>query len=290
MADRLLIDPVKIEFSGGDANAHRMDALLLGQSLSGTARIYNSIGHFYFHGERRTSEHSSIRVQAGPPKPGSIFYLIYMLVMHGRMAVYPELLFSLAEFGVPALVRAIIAKKTGQKAIMEKALDVIDRQNERYHEMVRATQQNDMRTREQMLAVIQQLASQNRGPMSDMAAPVGKTVNEIKQIPPDKEPIIIDAPMAESLRSPEEVTVGESQKYRGTFIALDTKTGAFKFEESGTGLEFKGRITDPGLMVPQNVYSHALDTKEAIAITAKPTIKEDGEVHKLFVSDAKNEG
>jgi len=204
------------------------------------------------------------------------------------MALYPELLFSLAEIVVPALVKAMIAKKTGQEEVLEKALDIIDRQNERYHEMVRATQDNDMRTRAQMLSVIQQLASQNRGSMSDMAAPVGKTVNEIRQLPTGGGPILIDAPIAESLRSPEQVTVGASQSYRGTFVALDTKTGAFKFEESGTGLEFKGKITDPALEIPQNVYSHSLDTKEPISITAKPTIREDGEVHKLFVSDAKN--
>ncbi|MER8433909.1 hypothetical protein [Mesorhizobium caraganae] len=289
MAERMLIEPVKLYFDGRDADEHRMDALLLGQSLSGIARIYNSVGHFYFHGQFRTSEHTDIRVQVGPPKPGSIFYLIYMLLIHGKLAVYPELLFELAELAVPEFIKAMIAKKTGQPEMLGKALDVIDRQNERYHEMVRVGQDNGMRTQEQLVEVIQHLVSQNRGPMSDMAAPVGKTVNEIRQIPPKSDPILIDAPTAESLRSPEEVTVGDLQQFRGVVVALDTRTGTLKFEEQKTGREYRGRITDPSLMVPQNVYSHALDTKLPITITAKPTIKEDGEIHKLFVSDARND-
>jgi hypothetical protein len=173
--------------------------------------------------------------------------------------------------------------------VLEKALEVIDKQNERYHEMVRATQENDMRTRDQLMGVVQHLVSQNRGPMSDMAAPVGKTVNEVRQIPAQAEPIIIDAPTAESLRSPEEVIVGDVQQFRGVVIALDTKTGTFRFEEENTGRELRGKITDPSLLVPQNVYSHALDTKVPIAITAKPTLKDDGEIHKLFVSHARQE-
>ena len=80
--------------------------------------------------------------------------------------------------------------------------------------------------------------------------------------------------------------MGEVSTYRGTVTALDTKTGTFKFEEAESGLELRGKITDPNLGVAQNVYSHALDTKEQITLTAKPTFREGGEVHKLFVSDA----
>ncbi len=287
MVERQLIEPMKVKFVGLDANENRMDALYLGQSLTGIARVYNSVGHFYFHGQFRTSEHSEVRVQVGPPKPGSIFYLLYMLLVHGKLALYPELLFSLAELAVPAIVKAMIAKKTGQTEALNKALDVIDRQNERYHELVRVNQGNDMRTREQLIGVIQHLVSQNRLPMADMAAPVGKTVSEVRQIPAKADQIVIDPPTAESLRSPEEVIVGDVKNFRGTITALDTKTGAFKFEEAESGRELRGKITDPALATPQNIYSHALDTKEALALVAKPTLREDGEIHKLFVSDAR---
>lgn len=289
MTDRSLVEPVKVEFTGRDADTHRMDAIMLGQSLSGMGRIYNSIGHFYFHGQLRSSEHSVVRVQVGPPEPGSVFYLLYMLLVHGKMAVYPELLFEMAELAVPAFVKGIIAKKTGQTDVLEKALQVIDNQNARYHGLVVASQENEMRTRTQLIRAIDNLASQNRLALSDMAAPVGKTVDQIAQRPSRSEPIIIDAPVAEALRSPEEVIVGETEEYRGLVLALDTTTGAFKFKQEDSGREFRGKITDPALLTPQNIYSHALDTKEPITVIAKPTIHEDGEIHKLFVSDAKTE-
>ncbi|WP_274626725.1 hypothetical protein [Arvimicrobium flavum] len=295
MADRQLIEPVKIQFAGIDAAEHRMDALLLGKSLSGIARVYNSVGHLHFHGQLRTSEHTDIRVQAGPPKPGTIWYLIYLMVVHGKMAVYPELLFEAAGFVVPAFVKAIIAKKTGQGGEMDKALDIIRHQSDQYHELASAMQaagvERERRAEQRedrLLGLVEMLATQNRGPLADLAAPVGRTVAEVRQLPHGIDPIVVDAPTAESLRSPEEVTVGETQRFRGTITALDTKTGAFKFEEADSGRELRGKITDPALTTPQNVYSHALDTKVALALVAKPTLRADGGIHKLFVSDATN--
>jgi hypothetical protein len=283
---RELIEPVKISFSGGDASNHRMDALLLGQSLSGIARVYNAVGHLHFDRQLRSSEHSKIRVQVGPPEPGSIFYLLYMLMVHGRMAVYPELFFALAEFAIPEFIKAMIGKKTGQTELLEKALAVIEKMHADHHELAMVGQENDRNTHDQLFSLVGKLVDQNRGPLADMAAPIGKTADEIRQIAHNSEPIVIDAPIAESLRSPEEVTVGKNQVMRGTITALDLKNGTFKFEQEKTQVEYRGKITDPALAVPQNVYSHALNTKNVISITAKPTIRENGEIHKLFVSDA----
>lgn len=285
MAERSLIDPVKLEFVGRDADAHRMDALLLGKSLSGVARVYNSVGHYHFHRQIKSSAHSEVRVQVGPPKNGSIFYLIYMLLVHGRLAVYPELLFSLAELAIPAFVKAMIAKETGQSQQMDKALDIIQQQSAQYHELAMAARESDDKVREGLLDVVKALAASNRGALADMAAPVGRTVNEVKQIPRDAEPIVIDEPTAVSLRSRDEVKVGDIAKFRGVLKAVDTKTGSFRLEVDG-GHEYRGKITDPALIAPQNFYTHALDTQELVTITAKPTLNEDGSIHRLFVSDA----
>jgi hypothetical protein len=46
------------------------------------------------------------------------------------------------------------------------------------------------------------------------------------------------------------------------------------------------KITDPGLAVPGNVYTHSLDTKQAITILAKPVTKDD-KIVRLFISDGR---
>ncbi|CAD7023277.1 hypothetical protein REJC140_00152 [Pseudorhizobium endolithicum] len=285
MVERSLIEPVKVEFAGRDADAHRMDALLLGQSLSGMARVYNSVGHYHFHRQIKASAHSEVRVQVGPPERGSIFYLIYMMMVHGKMAVYPELLFSLAEMAVPSFIKAIVAQRTGQTKEMDKALDIIQQQSAQYHELALEARKSDQQIREGLLDVVKTLAANNRAALSDMAAPVGKTVNEVRQVPKNADPIVIDTPTAAALRSKEEVTVGEMATFRGVFRAVDTTTGSFRLEDED-GKEYRGKITDPALLTPQNFYTHALDTQEVVAITAKPTLNEDGTVHRLFVSDA----
>lgn len=285
MVERTLIEPIKLEFSGRDADLHRMDAVLLGQSLSGMARLYNSIGHFHFNRKVKGAAYSDVRVQVGPPEPGSIFYIIYMMMVHGQMAMYPELLFELGEMAIPSIIKAVVAKKTGQTSEMDKALDIIQLQAEQHHELAMGNLKDGQQTRDALLEVVKVLAHANSTPLADMAAPIGRTVNELRQIPRSADPIVIDAPTAEALRSKEDITVGNTQTFKGIFRAVDTTTGAFRMEAEG-GQELKGKITDPALLTPKNFYTHALDTQEVVAIVAKPTLKEDGSVHRLFVSDA----
>lgn len=271
-----LIEPVGLKFDGLDADQHRIDALYLGQSLAGTAKIYNSLGMLYFEGKLGTSAHSRFRVQVGPPERGSVLYLVYLLLVHGEMAVYPELLIGMAELALPEFMRAMVARKTGQEEHLGRALDIIERQSQRYHEMVRATQDNDMQTRQDLLGVIDKLVSKNGAGLAEMAAPVGRSVRGIAHVPSRSDPIEIDAPTAEALRSKDELSVGDSITLVGVVTALDVETGLFKLETE-TG-QFRGTVTDPALKSAGNVYSHSLDAVERIEIVAKPTLKVDGSV------------
>lgn len=81
-------NPFIIKYHGGDADQHMADGVYLGQSIRGTARLYNSLGEAYFHGALDRSP-KSIRVRVGPPQPGSITYMIYMMMAFGQMAAYP---------------------------------------------------------------------------------------------------------------------------------------------------------------------------------------------------------
>ncbi|HUF45807.1 MAG TPA: hypothetical protein VMN43_10720, partial [Aestuariivirgaceae bacterium] len=93
----------------GDAAEHRVDAALLGQSLQGTARLYNSVAHFWFYGDVPKRLVPTIRIAAGPPQRGSLMYFIYLIMTHGQLAVFPSLLFEFADLAMPAIVKAIFA-------------------------------------------------------------------------------------------------------------------------------------------------------------------------------------
>jgi hypothetical protein len=66
---------------------------------------------------------------------------------------------------------------------------------------------------------------------------------------------------------------------------VDTITGAAKLMLVGHDHHLRTKITDPALKVPENVYTHALDTAAVVTVTAKPVLKE-GVVSTLYVSDA----
>src|SRR5690606_29002084 len=99
---------------------------------------------------------------------------------------------------------------------------------------------------------------------------------------------VVDEPMAEVMRSKENLEVGTQAEMPAILLGVDTVTGACRVELRDSGIVARGKITDPSLKSPQNVYTSALDRKNVVILTAKPVIK-DGEISKLFISDARPE-
>jgi hypothetical protein len=98
------------------------------------------------------------------------------------------------------------------------------------------------------------------------------------------EPVVIDEPTAQALQAPDELVVGDTQNFSVRLLGVDTVTGACRVEVGEEIL--RGKITDPELQVPKNIYTHALDTRQVVTVTAKPVLKEE-KISQLFISDAK---
>ncbi len=71
---------------------------------------------------------------------------------------------------------------------------------------------------------------------------------------------------------------------RAIFEGVDTTNGGCKVRVAGDEKVLPGKITDPALLQAGNIYTHSLDTKQEVMISAKPIVKE-GEVVRLFISD-----
>ena len=282
------VDPFWLAYDGLDADGHTADALYVGQSLQGTARVYNSIINMHFAGRVVSPAAQSIRIHVGPTQEGSLLYMIYMMMVHGKMAVYPEIFFELASFAVPHFLKAIIARRSGQTKLMEKMVDLIHDMHVRNSDFAKQVHADHVMEKSQILGIVERLAISNKKPLSDMAAPVGRTVRQIEHFKGTADPVIVDEPIAEALRSKEEAIVGELQQFAGTILAVDKITGAGKLLLDGETEPTKAKITDPVLSVPENVYTHALDTAARVVIDAKPVLKEGG-ISTLYISDARPE-
>lgn len=298
-----LVKPIPLRFRGLDADQHIMDGALLGRSIQGAARIYNSILLYLFQGQiPKRIVSPDIRIMVGPPQDGSLMYMIYVMMTHGEMALYPQLLWETADLAVPQFLRAIIASKVGRGVELEKALDVITAQAQAMTDQSRmitqqATAQQDlmkefqeghMTDKRMLFGVIERLTSTNGSALSEMSQPIGRTARSLTHF--DGTAALeskIDEPVADALRSEEEVKVGDQTTYRGKIMGVDKTTGACRFEPEGEAKGLRGKITDPSLSAPGNIYTHALDTAVRVEVTAKPIFKADGEIKTIFISDAK---
>lgn len=286
MAEKIGVPPFSLTFKGYDADRHTADALYIGQSLVGTAKTYNAIANMYFAGRIVPTGIHQIRAHVGPIKEGSIFYAIYLMMIHGQMPVLPEVAIQLAEFAIPKWLKAIIAKRSGQTKLLEKTVGQMTDQFSQMVEFATEVRKGDLALHHRLLETVDRLAEHAAGPLREMAAPVGRTVKSIKHFEETDEIVEIDPPVAEALRSRVEIIVGETQTMLGKIKAVDTVKGTGKLLVEGQEKSLKIQITDPVLTIPNNVYTHALDTQADVQVTAKPLTKE-GLVAKLFVSDAK---
>jgi len=282
-----LIAPLTVSFDGGDANQHLVDVGLLGQSLQGTARIYNSVAHFWFHGvvpNRLVAPH--MRFLAGPPGEGSLTYVVWLMMNSGTLAVYPQLLCTLGDLAIPQFVKAVFSKKAGRKTELDKALDTIADMGRQYGDLAKMMHDGHMTDKAALFGIVDKLTSTNGSALSNLAAPVGPSVKAITHFKATDQEYVVDEPTAEAFRAKEELIVGDELTYRGKLSAVDKKTGTCRFEPEDGSKEVRAKITDPSLTVPSNVYTHALDTAGTIEIKGKPVLR-NGEITTLYISNAK---
>ena len=288
MADNL-ISPIHLKFRGMDADQQTIDAAQFGKSLQGTARFYNSIFLFWFHAQLpKRIVAPPIRVHVGPPKEGSIWYIIYMMMAHGSLPLYPQLLWEMADLAIPLIVKGVFARKTGRGAELDKALDVIADLARQNTALTNTAHQGHLSDKSKMFAILQNLTAANTRALADMASPIGKSARTLTHF--DDKPslmAVLDEPTAEAFTATEEVTVGDQTVYRGKIVGVDKTTGACRFEVEGQAKDLRGKITDPSLAAIGNIYTHALDSAINVEVTAKPVYKEDGEIKTLYISDAK---
>lgn len=279
--------PVTLTFNGGDADNHYVDAAYLGQSLHGTAKLYNSVAHYWYQGQIPRRLVPEIRIAVGPPEDGCLTYVIWFMVVHGRLALYPQLLFQLADLAIPNFVKAVFARKAGRPNEMEKALDVIRDLAQQNTDLARTVHADDLQDKKQLFGIVEKLMDVNQRSFKELAAPVGPSVKSITHFKGDDSgSFTIDEPIADAMRASTDLEVGDLTTYRARFVGVDKAAGSCRVEIEGREGFVRGRITDPGLAIPLNPYTHALDTGTAVILTGKPVMK-DGEIKTLYISDVK---
>ena len=81
------------------------------------------------------------------------------------------------------------------------------------------------------------------------------------------------------------MALGDVSSYVVTVEGVFKTNGACRLKILETGKIVSGKIVDPALRTPHNVYTTALDQGLPLRLTAKPTLKAE-KVSTLYVIDA----
>lgn len=279
----VLFEPIPLVYRGLFADRHFVDGQQFATSVLGASKIANSICHFFLFSEiTHDTRAYRVRYCVGPSKKNGLIQEIFAVMNSGNMAIFTPILLKVGGLFVEKIYDAVIKSalnKTSDTALAIEAIQVMAHDNMEFAKQVHDGQ---MRDKAWMQDMISSLVSENRSSLRSLPEPVGRSVRELTIGVQSQ--TLIDEPAAEVLRSPEVLTIGNSAEYRVKVEGVFKTDGSCRLKLVDTGEIVAGKITDPALAEPGNIYTRALNDDVELLVTAKPTLK-DRELKRLFISD-----
>jgi hypothetical protein len=287
------MDSFSITYKGKDTDKHVIDVLTYGESISGTGKLYVSVAHFCNHGEvLKPRQTSDIKCYVGTPKPGSYETVLFLATSLTQIPLFSDfykiqldwLIGTISEFikdkltgrgNVDKLIEAVTERAKGSEELNHILVNGLLKSNQDHSDLSKA-----------ILEKMPNLVAANTGNLKRAVAPVGRTCNEMSHFSGMECEFQITEPDAEAIRSKEDLEVDDLKDYECSLISeLNTKTGHCHLHLVGDDKHVIGKINDPALLVPNNIYSESLNAQNGFKFNAKAVLK-DGEIHRLYVSDA----
>lgn len=270
-------DAIVIRYDGLDAESHRIDLGMLGQSLQGAARLLAVAGNIALTGQYVSKVPAMrIRVLALPPQANCFELPVAIVEMLPALPLLSPIGRALAKKAAIAFVNYILAKNANQPKEADKALDVA-------LAAIEANKEVTLKALDVADAAVK-AANDQRPASRQFATPVGHSVGTAI-IGPRVEAFVIDAPAKEQIDREDATEIGRAQSYTVSLSELDIKTGSCKVALYGEGDgRIPAEIADPLVRQPRNPYSTALDAQGWIRVVAKPHLRA-GRIEKLTISD-----
>ncbi|RBP79582.1 hypothetical protein EBI01_15285 [Marinomonas rhizomae] len=276
-------DKLILKYEGGQTDRHVIDAIRFGESLKGVGKLYSSVAHLLFTGELlQPRAQPVVRVEAS--ESGSGCYEIGVLL--STVGAHSDLFLSqnmdVYKWLISKMVGFIHDDATG-RGDAKKVADEIMKASKENPEVNQILAQGAIDNQKALIDILARVALDNRGPLKSLVAPVGPDCKSLQQF---EGGLITTEADADAIRSKKELTVGDIQDYVCEQITgLDVSTGLCKLKIKDIEGIVNGKISDPVLELPHNVYSTALDMHTKIIITAKPHLQLD-QIKKLYISNA----
>lgn len=293
-----IVLPFAVTYEGNDADQHIISAQQLGESIIGASRLYNAVAHYCAFGfVPKGNYKNEFYCYAKVPKEGSYEYMLYVAAIAQEYNLHGEIYNAAISWlfaRVVDSVKGIWTRKGDTVQVVEILSQTLIEQAridaDVKTQMINAwakSNDNLASLHARLIDTLPQLADATRSHGRLLVSPIGNTCRSINQFSGTKNAVAIDEPEAEVIRGDYEMEVDDMQDFNCRRITeVNVETGHCILDVEGFDHPITGKISDPALSMPNNVYTRALNGKTAFLISAKP-VKRDGVVHKLFVSNAK---
>ena len=266
---------LNVRFVGLDADDNVIDMRLFGEALIGIEKTLSSGLNTLAVGPVRSRSKLLLAIKATPPRDGSVQVDAVVEMAQGTLPLLkPALVFAggeIAKHLVSAVIKRFGGAKKQSSSEVEKMLDLMkiekeDRQRER--------------------ANINEVIDRLRPAAVQMMAPVGRSAEKlILSSDNDDDPTAFDVPMAQALRSRNDLEVSDMQTMRLKVDGVTVHNRTLKVEDpDNPGRFVTAEVRDPAFTDGENVYT--LSVTKVIEVQAKATYR-DGVLHRIHIMDAK---
>lgn len=268
---------IAIRYDGLDAEQHKIDLFLLGESIQGVARVLATLSHFVLTKQYAKQIHAlDVKVYVGEPR-ANCFSITTFVEVAREQQLFAGGIVSI----VSILLTYLIGKSRNSQEEMKAIKDSLDK-------AVAALAGQNQQLVPHLLATIDRLAESLRPSLRAAVAPVGRSC-EVMRI---GEATPIDRASAEAIRAttPGELTAERKWLVRITELDLESATAKIRFvdgDDADEDIRLRAEITDPALRLLSNPYVLAFSSREPLTVFGKAILR-DGSVQNLYISNCES--
>lgn len=294
-------DVFRVQYFGLNTHQHDLPAIHLSASLEGLNRI---VVRFLWAIEieakaTRSPSPETLSLNVFAPKAGSIDVSLFAAAASAFMpfiaSMHDAALNKLCEHIVSYTMLRWGGRRREAESHLGQALDIIDKQNERFTEDRRHEREmagaDRQREREHVEAILRLQVELHRRDAAKAARPVGESCRAMKITDGDAS-VDIDEATAEAMKAREELEVSDiiEMEFQVDGIELSSKTLKV-FDPDRPARRILAHISDPAfnpLQPSENPYEAAVRRRSRILLTGKATRKPDGTLRSFHAIGARD--
>ena len=296
-----IVLPFEVKYDGRDADESLLEARSLGESIIGASKLYTAVVHYSVLGfVPRGRYRKQFACYAKPATSGSWDQLWLIAPLAGEYGIHAQLYNQAISYVFKKVICSLksIWTRPGEtqqvveqlsNTFLEKAKMDNDLSQVLAGGLVEAN--SDLASiAQQLINTLPQLADSTRPHARSLVRPVGKTCSKIVQFPNDALESLISESDAEVILGDQSMEVDEMKEYRVTKISeIDIRTGHCVIDVEGIAERLTGKIVDPALGQPGNIYTSALNRHAGFVVDAK-AVRQNGVIKRLYISNSKELG